>query len=459
MDKQPLPRGPGWLGLSLTITLAACATTREQAVGQDVRALPPPPAPRGDAELGEPLRGDLRSLVAAAMRRSPELRAAFHELRAESLSISGARRLPDPKLTYGYFIRSVETRVGPQRHRFGLSQTIPWPGKLSAGADAASARSKAALRKLEAVRLGLRLRVTRAYYALWLTDQEERIEREQKVLLEGLSATARAHLQAGQGNLASVTQIDLAAARTADRLVALQERARGQRADLRAAIGAAPDATLELRLEAPEHHLPATDEAALRSMAARHPGIARVDTLAEARDAATRSAEAERLPSFTLGVDYIETGDAAQPGVADSGKDPVVAMVSVSLPVWAGSYDDSIGAERAQAAALRARADGLRDVAAARVSTLLARLRDTHRRVELHSGTLMPQARAAFESVTSAFSVGDAGVASVLLAQRDLLEVRLELARARHDHAVAWAELEDAVGTPVPDGSEEEVAP
>ena len=39
---------------------------------------------------------------------------------------------PELVLTYGGFIRSVETRVGPQRHRLGAMQWFPWPTRLNA---------------------------------------------------------------------------------------------------------------------------------------------------------------------------------------------------------------------------------------------------------------------------------------------------------------------------------------
>jgi outer membrane protein TolC len=48
--------------------------------------------------------------------------------------------------------------------------------------------------------------------------------------------------------------------------------------------------------------------------------------------------------------------------------------------------------------------------------------------------------------VSAAYEVGRAGVSEVLLALEDELELRLELARARAEHALAWAELERLTG-------------
>jgi hypothetical protein len=42
--------------------------------------------------------------------------------------------------------------------------------------------------------------------------------------------------------------------------------------------------------------------------------------------------------------------------------------------------------------------------------------------------------------------VGRSSVAATILAQRELLDLSLGLARARAEHAIAWARLEEVAG-------------
>ena len=72
----------------------------------------------------------LEKLLTYAAYHNPELEAAFDRWKAALEKIPQVRALPDPRLTYAYYIENVETRVGPQRHRLDLSQTFPWFGKL-----------------------------------------------------------------------------------------------------------------------------------------------------------------------------------------------------------------------------------------------------------------------------------------------------------------------------------------
>ncbi len=63
-----------------------------------------------------------------------------------------------------YFIEEVETRVGPQRNKFGIMQTFPWFGKIEARGDVATAKAKAARQRYEANKLKLFWQVKDAFY-------------------------------------------------------------------------------------------------------------------------------------------------------------------------------------------------------------------------------------------------------------------------------------------------------
>ncbi len=397
------------------------------------------------AEAG--LSGYLR----LAIENNPELRASFERWQAGVHRISGARRLPEPTLGFGYFARSVETRVGPQRTRISLQQAFPWPTKLSAGADAAAARARALQRRFEAQALAVARRVATAYWELWQIRATRAIHREHSDVIRGLSESARARMATGAAMLADLQQIDLAVARIEDNIRSMDEAERGAEARLRAVIGAAPGfatptpdapaaAALPAELES------ALSEEALSASARAHPMIESRGLLAEASQASARAKAAERFPDIRLGVDWIATGDADAMGVPDSGRDALMVGAELRMPLWRGSTADGIQAAEADARAERAEQRALVHRAEAELAETLAELRDSARRVEFYRVTLVPQAESAYESVLGAYTVGRGTVAQTLLSQQDLLELRIELERARADHARTWAELEEIVG-------------
>ncbi|MGF1469423.1 MAG: TolC family protein [Sandaracinaceae bacterium] len=405
--------------------------------------------PTSSAERGErppAIDGSLESYVALGLRESPEVRAGFERWRAATLRIGGARTPPDPVLTYAFYASPVETRVGPQRHRVSLRQTIPWPTRLSGAASARTASALAAQRTFEARALAVRARIAEAWWGLWRTRRVSQILGEQASVLEALADAVRGRVAVDRATLAEVAQIELSRARLLDRVASLAAEERSQQAALRAAVG------VDLAACPTTGELPPSGvgeaEQALREAVRAHPRLLALARRAEARDAQSAAAEGARFPSLTVGLDWIETG-AAQSPVDGSGRDAVVLSLGVSVPLYQGAIDGVQRAAAAEAAAERAAGRSAEDAALAALSGELAAVRDARRRVELHRSTLLPQARAAYESVVGAYTVGRGSVAATLLAQRDLLELALDLADAWADHGRAWARLERVGGRPV----------
>jgi outer membrane protein, heavy metal efflux system len=422
---------------------AACTGTHESAVRADYdRTARARARPADAATPGARLGPELRDYLAYAAEQSPEVRGSFERWRASVHRISPARRLPDPMLEVGVYVWNSGENAGLMPARVGIRQEFPWPSKLGAGADAASAEARALQRRFEAQLLALRQRVAEAYFRLWLLRRTRTIEREQLEILRGLSESSLGNLTTGSANLADQLQIDLAAARLGDALAALDEQERAAEAQLRAAVGAPPGSATPTPGDAPAPALPAESDAALHQAAESHPSIESMVLMGDAADAMAQSERADRLPGFAVGVEWMR-----MPG--PMGESAILPSVGIRLPLWQGSYAEGARAAEAEAAAQRAEGHAAVQRAHAELEDALAMLRDSVRRVELNEHTLLPQAEAAYTSVLGAYVTNRSTVAASLLAQRDLLEIRLGLEQARAEHALAWARLEQIVGRPI----------
>lgn len=392
---------------------------------------------------------DLNRFIAKAMDESPELRAAFERWKASVHRISQARKLPEPTISFGYFIQSVETRVGPQRAKVGLSQSFPWPTKLSAGADSAAAAARAEQNRVDALALLVQQRVSAAYWRLWLIRETRRIHREHLLVVRSLSESVLARVAIGAASLADQQQVDLTAARLEDMISGMDEAEITAIAQLHAAMGSQEPSMPTTSMTPPDAGVPAEDSESLIASAKEHPLILSFGQMAESKEQLARSQNASRYPSFSLGVDWIITGEARMPGVQDSGKDAVMLGAGMSVPLWQGIYSDGVEAAHDEASAQRSEQRAAADRAVAELEASLAAVRDAARRVNLYEHTLVPQADSAYASVLGAYASGRGTVAQTLLAQRDLLELKSDLVSARAEHAIAWARLENVVGRKV----------
>jgi outer membrane protein, heavy metal efflux system len=178
----------------------------------------------------------------------------------------------------------------------------------------------------------------------------------------------------------------------------------------------------------------------------KHPSVQSFSLMSRSHDARASRARASRYPDFRVGFDFIEVGPSRVPGVTDSGKDAMMISFSMSLPFWWESYLAEEDEAQARSASFQAYEAAAKDRARRRVATLLSRLRDSARRVSLYRDTLIPQAETVYGSVLAGYQTGEANIAEVLLAHRNLLDLSLGLYQAQASHAMSWSKLESVVG-------------
>lgn len=474
--RSRLPGGPTaatiscWFATLALVLLAGCGSQIEKQSRADLDAAQQRMSSSAQARSEEGSRtdqelqtlGTLRSYVATAFANSPDLRASYEGWRAALEGPAQARRFPELVLTYGGFIRAVETRVGPQRHRLGVMQWFPWPSRLNAGRDAAAHAAVSAQQRFEALALDVAAQVARAYWRLWFIQKNQIVQQAQREVLMSLSQQVRARLESGRTGLSDLAQVDLSISRISDVIAGLQEAERSATAELVRVIGAEDGTPTPIQ---PEHDpplalLPESDESELKDAAIVHPRVAAMTSMSEAAEERARAAKGERGPSIGLGLDWIITGEAVDPSIADSGKDAVVGVVALKVPVSGGAYKAAQQQARAEGAMYRARERAARDRAVAELEQALANLRDAVRRVQLYETTLVPQAETTYSSTLDGYQSGRSSLAEVLIAEKDLLELALGLFQAHASYGVSWAELERVVGQPVPTRPEEDdIAP
>ena len=153
-----------------------------------------------------------------AALNNPGLEAAFLEWQAALEAADAAGTLPDPRFSYGFFIREVETRVGPQRHRLGVAQRFPWIGTLQTRKDQAARTAEARHLDYEARKLDLFGRVKRAFHEYGYLARAIEITGENVQLLTFFERVARARYKVGSANHADIIKAQVELGRLEERI-------------------------------------------------------------------------------------------------------------------------------------------------------------------------------------------------------------------------------------------------
>lgn len=390
-------------------------------------------------------RGSLAWYLDQAAEQNPGLQAAWHLWQAETAGVEGADALPDPQILYDYFVEEVETRVGPQEHKFGARQMFPWFGTNGLREKAASARADAARAKMEARKLGLFFEVKEAFYETWYLKQALQITRDNIELVKHLEQVAQARVRGGDAASGAIkAQVELG--KLDDRVNTLVAMRGPLSARLNSAIGRPAGSAISWPV-APEFHDPVTLHREELTLALREsPLLVLMNANLRNYEVQESLAGKAGYPDIMVGIDYISTGDALNPNTIDSGKDPIIAKVGLSLPLWPGKNRARI---REAGARREAAAYDLSDqtyALEAQLSQAAFEYDNAARKLALYRDTLIPQAKQSLDTAEDAYSTGKADFLNLIDSERLLLEFQLEQERARADLEIGKARIEMLTG-------------
>ncbi len=244
--------------------------------------------------------------------------------------------LPDPNFTFGYFVESIETRVGPQKSRAALRQTLPWFGKRGAQKDVSLEAASAAYERFQSEKLAIFYRVKSAYYEYYFLGRDIAITRDNLELLKFWESVIRARYRVALTQHPDVIKAQVELGRLEDRLLSLEDRIEPAEARLRAAVGLVGDGALMIPEAITVDETDFNKEDVSVRVMANNPDLRSLDFIVREQSANKRHAGKTSWPDLTVGVEYFGIGDAIDPTIKDSGKDAWMASVGAQRPdlVW-----------------------------------------------------------------------------------------------------------------------------
>lgn len=390
---------------------------------------------------------ELEDYLREASLNNANLKAMFEQWKAALEQVPQAKALPDPKFTYGYYIREVETRVGPQKHRFGITQLFPWFGKIEARTDTVASAAKAAKQRYEAAKLKLFFEVKDAYYEYAYLARAVDIAKENLELIKHFEEVARTKYTAATAGHPDVIRAQVELAKLEDHLKTLEELRKPIVARLNAVLNRQSFEMLPWPRREEFQKVEVNRNQLIESLRVRNPELSALGFEIEAARHRIELAKKNFWPDIGVGVDWIATDGAVMSGVGDSGKDPVILMFTMNLPIWRDSYKAAelqAKAEMRKASQQKTEAENTMIAHAVRA---LYDFEDSGRKIKLYGDILVPKAEELLGASETAYQGGTIDFLSLIDAQRTLLEYQLWYERAATNNQQKLAELEMLAGT------------
>ena len=115
----------------------------------------------------------LTNYLIRSAQNNPALKSSYNQYRASLEMVQQVGSLPDPDITFGVFLKSNQQLMGNQNADIKFMQMFPWFGTLTAAKNEAALMAKARFQEFSEARNRLFFDVKSLYYQLYRLEKEK----------------------------------------------------------------------------------------------------------------------------------------------------------------------------------------------------------------------------------------------------------------------------------------------
>lgn len=360
-----------------------------------------------------PPPSSLAALVAELDLNNPEIKAARRDVDMRVARIAPAGAPPDPTLSVGYMGGLLRPPFFPSSaasgsfRQFGLSQEIPYPGKLSLKSRVAATEADAERWNYENTRRRLIADLKMTYLEYEYVSRSLVILQRNKERLEQVRQIAEAQFSVGQGLQQDVLKAQLEISMILERQAVFEQQRGALQAQINGLLLRSPDTPLESTLSFEVIPLTTGIEDLRARVRQNYPALKRDERAIDRGQQALTLAKKELLPDFAVNVTSQKfVGDMPWMYGAD---------FMVKLPIfWQRKQRPMIAEAAAALESGRQMRDATLSMALAQVTEEFLAGTTSKRLADLYSDSVLPQARLSLESSLASYQVGRVDFLSVL---------------------------------------------
>jgi outer membrane protein TolC len=390
----------------------------------------------------------LDNYLVEAADNNPGLKSKFNEYMAALEKIPQVGALPDPQLTFGYFIQPVETRVGPQKSRIALSQVFPWFGTLGAREDAATELAKSKYEIFQESRSRLFYEVKSIYYNLYFTKKAVDIVFDNMTILNTLHNLTLIKVEGGLVSTVDVLRVEMEMADLENQLALLKDNFFSLQTAFNNLLNVTSQRTVSLPVSLGNPDFNLTYEAALDSIRQGNHQVLEIEYRQASFERQAVVAKRMGKPNLILGLDYIIVDKSSNPMIDPSQqrRDAIMfPVLGITIPIYRKKYTSMVK----EALLIRESTENVRVDKINMLETMFAKVNkefiDAGRRILLYIDQ-SNRAEKALNILQIAYETNGKDFEDMLNMERQLLKYKLELEKARADKNAVLAFIHYLMG-------------
>lgn len=397
----------------------------------------------------------LDEAVDEAIASNPEVQASRFRVEAARARIPQAAALEDPTIGFqasNLPISSFDFNDTPMSGKdFSLHQKIPFPGKLryQKRAEQSATAAQGALRDETENRL--RYQVTQAFFELFRIDQDTMVTRKNRALLSNLAKVAEARYETIKGSGPDVFRAQVLESQIENTLLDLKQERQSMEVRFNTLLNRPAGTPVVLRYDFARTPRPPRlpDDARLKD----RPLLQAYQHKINEAEQRVRRARREYWPDFDVGLSYRQRDFVA--GDMTPGTDFFSGSLSINVPLWAHWRQGPHVRERiAQKMASESEYRAAENETIFQAEDARRRLDRAYRQLQIFQNSLLPRARASYESSFAAYGAELADFFSTIEALKDKFNLEMSYYDLIATYQTDLARLEWVLGEPISSSQE-----
>ncbi len=382
----------------------------------------------------------LEEVVSEAKKSNPEILAAQKEWSAAKSSVASVSTWPDPQieLMYEQVPQSGGNLDDAAMKMYGISQMIPFPGKLTLKRWRAEDAAGVAEEKFEAKTNDIIAKVKNSFYSLFYVERAIQINQENESLLKKFAKVAEAKYVVARASQHDVIKAQVELELLTNELITLGQKRQTAQARLNTLLNRAPsdriDIPPELNIYGPDLSLTELEQLAL----ANRPELQAAAYKVKQSEKSHTLAKMQYLPDFKLKV--------LQREMKASGLNGWNVSFMANLPIWFWSKTSAVASSGEKKEAAEAVRKNLTNMVRFEVQDAFVKVDSAKRLRSLFKDKIIVQAEQALRSATIAYQADKLDFLTLINSQKTLEDSKLKYFQALTDLGKSLAELEKIIG-------------
>jgi outer membrane protein TolC len=381
----------------------------------------------------------LSSYLEIALKNNPVVAQKYYEYQAALQKIPQAGTLPDPELSAGIFLRPMELIGGKQITDLRLMQMFPWFGVLKYAKSEMNLMANAGFESYRDTRLQLYYDVQRTWYELYKVRKDAEISEKNIEILMSIENLATAKFQSASkpssgsmSGLSDLYRIQIESGELQNDISGLIDQERTLVALFNSYLNRPPEVPVFTPAAIIPDTLSLSKITVADSIMKNNPVLNMLRYEEQSLDSKGKMAKMTGYPMVGLGINYSVIGKSDISTSAMNGKDMIMPMVSVSLPIYRKKYNALVSEAEMLKTATVSNYDAALNSLRTEYFQAVQSYHDARRRIRLFNIQFELTSRS-FEIVLKSFAASDASLTDLLRVRQQTFDYELKQAEALAD--------------------------